>query len=136
MANSSLRISRGNNEFYKYESKNRIIGKPWGYERIIEHNSDYMIKELVIQSGEELSLQYHLLKKETMVFQRGNGDIYFGYNPISLEHIRYYPGFSITFDPLIVHKVIASEYTIVLECSTSFFEDTIRISDKYGRKNI
>lgn len=124
------------NPYYPNTEAGRVIAKPWGFEKIIEHNSDYIVKEIQINQNEETSLQYHENKRETMVFQKGNGDIYFGSNPMSLEHIRYYPGFSMTFDPKVIHKVMASTLTVMLECSTNHPYYTIRISDKYGRKNI
>lgn len=36
-----------------------IVEKPWGFERIIEKNGTYVVKELVVNPGHRLSLQYH-----------------------------------------------------------------------------
>ena len=41
--------------------KKKII-KPWGWEKLIELNKYYCVKELFMKKGEECSLQYHKKK--------------------------------------------------------------------------
>jgi mannose-6-phosphate isomerase len=43
-----------------------IVEKPWGYEKWLEVNDNYVVKEIFIKAGHSLSLQYHEQKKETM----------------------------------------------------------------------
>lgn len=35
------------------------IQKPWGYERWLEVNDNYVVKELSMKAGHSCSLQYH-----------------------------------------------------------------------------
>src|SRR2546423_15620500 len=43
-----------------------VVNKPWGYERIWASSDRYVGKILHINAGEELSLQYHNKKDETV----------------------------------------------------------------------
>ena len=43
-----------------------MVNKPWGYERIWASSERYVGKILHINAGEELSLQYHNKKDETV----------------------------------------------------------------------
>ena len=42
------------------------VEKPWGYELIFADNDKYAGKILHIDEGEQLSLQYHEIKDETI----------------------------------------------------------------------
>ena len=45
--------------------KIKKIIKPWGYEKILELNKKYVLKELFMKKGHRCSLQYHQKKMET-----------------------------------------------------------------------
>jgi mannose-6-phosphate isomerase-like protein (cupin superfamily) len=37
----------------------RFVEKPWGYEKHLEINPNYVVKELFMREGNSCSLQYH-----------------------------------------------------------------------------
>ena len=49
----------------------KIINKPWGYEKIIVHNSKYALKEIFMNKGTRSSLQSHNNKLETIYIIKG-----------------------------------------------------------------
>ena len=42
--------------------KNNLILKPWGSERILEKNKNYVLKKLEMKKNKRCSLQYHKKK--------------------------------------------------------------------------
>ena len=46
--------------------KNTIVKKPWGHEEILAHTPSYVVKKMVINPGQRMSLQYHEVKEETI----------------------------------------------------------------------
>ena len=53
----------------------RYIEKPWGSETIFACNEHYIDKVLSVRKGQQLSLQYHKQKHETMFLNTGVGII-------------------------------------------------------------
>ena len=47
------------------------IEKPWGYEKLLEVNDNYVVKELFMKEGNSCSLQYHNIKHETFYVING-----------------------------------------------------------------
>ena len=47
------------------------VEKPWGWELWWAHTPAYVAKTLFIRAGEQLSLQYHERKDETIYVQEG-----------------------------------------------------------------
>jgi mannose-6-phosphate isomerase len=110
-----------------------IVNKPWGHERIWAKSERYVGKVLHVNAGQELSLQYHNKKDETihvlsgeMVYRVKTGD--------ALEEIRLKAGESFRTVPGTVHQIRAVTDCDVLEASTPEIDDIVRISDKYGRE--
>ncbi len=44
------------------------IIKPWGYEKIIEINKKYLLKELFMKKNHRCSLQFHRKKKRNNIY--------------------------------------------------------------------
>lgn len=110
-----------------------IVQKPWGYERIWAHSDRYVGKLLHINAGQELSVQYHNRKDETihllsgeMVYRVKTGD--------DLGDVRLRAGESFRTIPGTVHQMRAITDCEVLEASTAEVDDIVRLSDKYGRE--
>jgi mannose-6-phosphate isomerase len=102
-------------------SSTKVVDKPWGYERIIINDS-YVMKELFIKAGEEISLQYHEEKHETMYISKGHGIILHDLQWSGYEEGEFYiiPAGS-------THKVKAEVDTIIIEASTIELDDIVRI---------
>ena len=116
------------------ESKVAKIEKPWGWEKWIEVNDNYVVKELFMKSGNCCSLQYHEKKHETFYVISGKMKFYVGETKDNLETFILEPGQNHVIKPFIVHRMEAVEDCIYIECSTNFLDDVIRLEDKYGRK--
>jgi len=114
-------------------SDTQIILKPWGYEKIVEHNNNYVVKELFMKKGHSCSLQYHELKKETIYVLKGKLNIYIGDTVEKLECKEYQEGDHITISPYTIHRMEGVEDSVYLETSTNELWDVVRLQDKYGR---
>tara|TARA_R110000824_G_scaffold93073_2_gene225348 strand:+ start:8750 stop:9100 length:351 start_codon:yes stop_codon:yes gene_type:complete len=114
--------------------KIKKIEKPWGHERWLEVNKDYVVKELFMKSGHSCSLQYHEKKHETFYLLSGKLKFYVGTDRDNLEILFLNPSEHYTIPPLLIHRMEAVVDSIYLEASTNFLEDIVRIEDKYGRK--
>lgn len=104
------------------------IDKPWGHEEILERNSRYAMKTLHIRAGEELSLQYHEIKHETIYCASGKGSIM-----VDNEVKGLSPGAYVVVPPAAKHKIRAVENLVLVEASTPELEDVVRLKDKHGR---
>ena len=99
----------------------KIIDKPWGHEKIIVNDS-YVMKELFIEAGEEISLQYHRKKHETMYISEGYGQIF-----NELEWYAYIKGEFYIIPPGSIHKIKAKVDTTIIEASTTQLDDIVRM---------
>ncbi len=110
-----------------------VVQKPWGYERIWASSERYVGKVLHIKAGQELSVQYHNRKDETVHLLSGEL-IYRVKLDSELEDVKLRTGESFRICPGTVHQIIAVTDCDVLEVSTPEKDDIVRISDKYGRE--
>jgi mannose-6-phosphate isomerase len=111
------------------------VPKPWGHEAIWAQSERYVGKILHINAGQELSVQYHNRKDETIYLlwgeivcrvQREGDDI--------LDDVQLQLGESFRITPGTIHQMIAVTDCDVLEVSTPEIDDIVRLSDKYGRE--
>jgi len=112
------------------------VPKPWGHETIWAHSERYVGKILHITAGQELSVQYHNRKDETVyllsgeiiyrVQKDGNDDV--------LDDVKLRVGESFRITPGTIHQMVAVTDCDVLEVSTPEVDDIVRLSDKYGRE--
>lgn len=107
--------------------------KPWGGEELIECNDKYVMKKLFMKTGECCSLQYHVLKKETVYVLSGKIKLYIGPDKNNLEERVMGPGDTVTINPLTVHRMEGIEDSYYLEASTNETWDVVRLHDKYNR---
>ena len=115
----------------------RIVPKPWGHEIIWAHTQLYVGKILYIKAGHSLSVQYHNQKDETIHLLSGemtyrvsekNGDA------ATLVNVSLKTGESFRNEPGLVHQMEAVTDCVVLEASTPYLDDVVRLSDQYGRQ--
>jgi mannose-6-phosphate isomerase-like protein (cupin superfamily) len=109
------------------------VEKPWGYELVYARTEQYCGKVIVVRAGEELSLQFHKKKDETIFVQSGRVEFEIGEpgKPVDTEVIA--PGRAFRLRPGTVHRMRALEDTILLEVSTPETDDVVRLEDRYGR---
>lgn len=112
----------------------RRVDKPWGHELIWAETDLYVGKLLHVKAGHALSLQYHELKDETIHLMRGEMRFLVGLAPDSLEVVALEEGQSIRLRPGTIHRMEAITDVDMLEASTAYLDDVIRLDDRYGRR--
>jgi mannose-6-phosphate isomerase len=109
------------------------VEKPWGYEIVFASTDRYCGKIIVVRAGEELSLQFHRSKDETIFVQSGRAEFEIGDPGGTLDVEVVAPGRAFHLAAGTVHRVRALEDTVLLEVSTPEIEDVVRLEDRYGR---
>lgn len=104
------------------------VQKPWGWEELVECNDKYVVKKLFMKQGHSCSLQYHELKRETILVLSGSLKI-----TVGDESKVYGFGDTVTILPYTVHRMEALEDSLYSETSTNELWDVVRIQDNYGR---
>jgi mannose-6-phosphate isomerase len=109
------------------------VDKPWGYELIYASTDRYCGKVIFIRAGEQLSLQFHREKDETIYVQSGRAEFEIGNpgKPVDTEVVG--AGRAFHLPPGTVHRLRALEDTVILEVSTPQLDDVVRLEDRYGR---
>lgn len=123
---------------------NLVVRKPWGTEKIISQTDSYVVKEIYINKGCRLSLQYHKEKRETLFLISGDG--YIESNQITSKVDWFYSdnisverNFLRRMEPFYVeagtiHRIGCNNTPAVfLEISTTELKDVVRLEDDYGR---
>jgi mannose-6-phosphate isomerase len=109
------------------------VEKPWGHELVFASTEHYCGKVIFVREGEQLSLQFHREKDETIYVQSGRAEFEIGDpgGPLDVEVVG--PGRAFHLGAGTVHRIRALEDTVLLEVSTSGAEDVVRLEDRYGR---
>ena len=107
------------------------IEKPWGHEIIWSDSSKYLGKLIYIKEDESLSFQYHNYKEETIYILNGELRLVVGDEK---KELILKNGDSFKINPKIKHMFSSfnGEVTLI-EVSSYFPDDVVRIEDKYGR---
>lgn len=114
----------------------RIVDKPWGHEVIWAETDDYVGKILHIEEGEQLSLQYHEVKEETLYCQTGRLELEVADaddDGSELRTVIMEPGDAYHITPRTVHRMRALSTCDIFEVSTPHLQDVVRLEDRYGR---
>ena len=106
----------------------KIVEKPWGREIWYAHTGSYAGKVLHVDAGHRLSLQMHKVKEETLYLL--SGKVTLTYNDRTYE---WECGKAVHIPPGTVHRFEALEDSVLLEVSTPFLEDVVRLEDDYRR---
>ena len=110
------------------------VEKPWGWELWWAHTDRYVGKTLFIKAGEQLSLQYHEQKDETIFVQEG--EMLFIVDTLDgqgMRELTMRAGDAFHVTPGTIHRMRAVTDVLVLEASTPEVEDVVRLEDSYGR---
>ena len=114
--------------------KPKRVEKPWGYELWWAQTDRYVGKLLHVKAGQQLSLQYHVKKDETIHLWSGEMVLVLQEGGKLVDHAMK-PGDSYRVKPGTVHRMRAVTDVDVLEVSTPEVEDVVRVQDDYGRKS-
>ena len=117
----------------RFASELRRVDKPWGHELIYGLTDRYCGKLLFVRAGEELSLQFHREKDETMYVQEGRVELEIGEPGRLPESEVVGAGRAFRIPPGTVHRVRALDDAVILEVSTPHLDDVVRLEDRYGR---
>jgi mannose-6-phosphate isomerase-like protein (cupin superfamily) len=109
------------------------VPKPWGHETIWARSDRYVGKILHINAGQELSVQYHERKDETIHLLSGEIVYRVQGTDEALDDVQLKVGESFRITPGTIHQMVALTDCDVLEVSTPELDDVVRLSDKYGR---
>ena len=109
------------------------VEKPWGYELRFAHTDKYAGKLIFVKAGQQLSLQYHVTKDESLLVHEGTLDLVLGTGDEQTVE-RVGPGESWHITPGTVHRFRAVTDVTLFEVSTPELEDVVRIEDDYGRE--
>lgn len=110
-----------------------LIDKPWGREEILHEEGKARLKKLVINPGEQLSLQYHHDKSEFLICVKGSATVLIQITHKEFESYDLSEGKSYFVRSKTVHRIKANTYCELIELACGSDEDIVRISDKYGR---
>jgi len=111
----------------------RKVNKPWGYEVIWAETPKYLGKVLHIMAAKRLSLQYHKVKDETIMVQRGTLSLEIGPSKNELKTLILNVGDTQHIPAGYVHRMSGITDVEVLEVSTSEISDVVRLEDDHGR---
>jgi mannose-6-phosphate isomerase-like protein (cupin superfamily) len=109
------------------------VTKPWGHELRFAITERYLGKVIRVRAGEQLSLQFHRQKDETLLMTHGRMDLQLEGEDGSMHTIRMEPGMSIRILPGRKHRMVAVEDCEFFEVSSPEIDDVVRLEDKYGR---
>ena len=111
----------------------RTVQKPWGHEFIWAQTPAYVGKILHIKKGEQLSLQYHETKDETIMVLSGllRFEHFEPDEPPQITDLG--PRVPFHIHPGLRHRMTALEDCEVVEVSTPELGDVVRLDDRYGR---
>jgi mannose-6-phosphate isomerase-like protein (cupin superfamily) len=107
------------------------VNRPWGSFTQFTHNEPSTVKIITVNSGQELSLQYHTKRSEFWRVIAGNPIITID-NAVTEANV----GDEFTVPVQAKHRIAAQdEDVVILEISMGTFDedDIVRLADKYGR---
>jgi mannose-6-phosphate isomerase-like protein (cupin superfamily) len=109
------------------------VDKPWGYELRFAHTDRYAGKLLFIRAGQQLSLQYHVRKDESLWLQDGTMELVLGRGREQRVELLE-AGAARRILPGTVHRFRAVTDCLLFEVSSPELEDVVRLEDDYGRE--
>lgn len=112
------------------------VNKPWGYYEVLYENEDktYLVKKLVVNPKQRLSLQKHEKRREHWILVEGECNIV-----RDKELDLFLPAFSeyVHIDKNMVHRIHnqSDDICVLIEVQVGLCDedDIIRLEDDYGR---
>jgi mannose-6-phosphate isomerase len=110
------------------------VDKPWGHELIWAITERYVGKILVIEAGNRLSLQRHVVKDESILVRAGRLRLYLEDGEGVVREHELGPGEHRRIPTGRIHRFEAIERCELIEVSTPELDDVIRLEDDFGRE--
>jgi mannose-1-phosphate guanylyltransferase len=110
------------------------IEKPWGWELWWGKTRDFVGKTLFLKKDKRFSLQYHVIKEEVIFVQSGKVRLWTAPRGGELVESTLNAGDALHVEPGRLHRMMALEDSMLLEVSTSFLWDVVRVADDFGRE--
>jgi len=110
------------------------VEKPWGHELRWAITDRYLGKLIHVNKGQQLSLQYHVQKDETIFIASGLLDLVLEDDGGDLHVHRMTPGMAARVRPGRRHRFMGVEDTDLFEVSSPEIDDVVRLEDSYGRE--
>ena len=111
----------------------KYVEKPWGHEIIWASTDLYIGKVIHINAGCMMSLHHHDMKDETLYVYSGKVDVLIQDNDGNMPSHVYSESSTIHIPAGVNHRIIAVTDAELLEASTPFPDDIVRLEDQYGR---
>ena len=109
--------------------------RPWGYYEDISRMDDTVYKEIVVNPGARLSLQYHNERNEFWYIAEGVGIVTIGDDDINVSK-----GDHVFIGKTIPHRVKNIGEGLLrireMQCGICREDDIVRIEDDYGRVDV
>lgn len=107
--------------------------RPWGTEDLLALVSKkFSVKRIIINAGNKGGLQYHRLKDEVAVMISGEMLIRYDLGDGKLREKIVREGDIVHFPPGLVHQEEAITNCEIIEASTPYFNDRVRMEETYG----
>ena len=107
--------------------------REWGREDLLlVAPGHYTMKKLTINKGKKGGLQRHRFKDEAAFLVKGKLKIRFDPGSGDLQEVTLHEGQSIRFPPGCVHQEEAITDCIIIECSTPYLNDRVRMEEAYA----
>ena len=116
------------------EATQRRVDKPWGHELIWVLTDRYCGKQITIETGRRLSLQYHERKDEAVFVISGRLRLHYEDDDGRMAARDMGPGESAHVPVGRRHRFEAIERVELIEVSTPELEDVVRVEDDFGRE--
>jgi len=115
--------------------KEHIVA-PWGWQEIIQKNDKYVMKQIHINPGKRLSLQYHENKTETIFCMSDEAIVWTKRSAEDTETkkitLKYGEAFHVQAGQ--IHRFTAGFKAVdLIEVSTPELDDIVRLEDDYNR---
>ncbi len=123
-------LKKQNSDLVKYHTE---VYRPWGQYKVLEENSNYKIKKIIVSPGGKLSLQKHFHRSEHWVVVSGIATVTKEDKIHSIEKNK-----SIYISPQEIHRIENKESKdlVLIEVQVGSYlgeDDIVRIEDIYDR---
>lgn len=136
----------------------KTVSKPWGWEKWIQPGTaqyPFVLKQLMLLSGQRTSLQVHQFKSESIIILNGAGTLlhcvqHFDCDRylkgqyslgeldryvLNLREVALHPGMVFHTPPGTIHRMVADTDLLYIEASTTELDDVIRLQDDQQRQH-